>query len=75
VTPRFVQERLEAKETSAERADIKLDLDSLTEVELEHSGKRFILRSQPKGTCSGVFRAAGVALPPNIRNVPPDAVE
>jgi hypothetical protein len=67
-----LQKRLEAKEVSCEWADIKLDLDSLTEVELEHAGKRFILRSQPKGTCSTVFRAAGVALPPNIRNVPLD---
>jgi hypothetical protein len=67
-----LQERLEAKEVSCEWADIKLDLDSLTEVELEHAGKRFILRSQPKGTCSTVFRAAGVALPPNIRTVPLD---
>ncbi len=67
-----LQERLEAREVSCEWADIKLDLDSLTEVELEHAGKRFILRSQPKGTCSTVCRAAGVALPPNIRNVPLD---
>jgi len=67
-----LQERLEAREVSCEWADIKLDLDSLTEVELEHAGKRFILRSQPKGTCSTVFRAAGVALPPTIRNVPLD---
>lgn len=64
-----IQERLEAKEISCEWADIKLDLDSLTEVELEHGGKRFLLRSQPKGTCNAVFRAAGVAFPPAIRNV------
>jgi hypothetical protein len=70
VLRRALQDRLEAREVSYEWADIKLDLDSLTEVELEHAGKSFILRSQPKGTCSTVFRAAGVALPPNIRNVP-----
>lgn len=75
VLRRALQERLEAKEISCEWADIKLDLDSLTEVELEHREKHFILRSQPKGTCSAVFRAAGVALPPNVRNVPLDAVE
>ncbi|MCA1960705.1 MAG: hypothetical protein LDL33_07905 [Desulfomonile sp.] len=72
VLRRALQERLEAKEASCEWADIEQDLDSLTEVELEHAGKRFILRSQPKGTCSAVFRAAGVALPPNIRSVPLD---
>jgi hypothetical protein len=70
-----LQERLEAKEISCEWADIKLDLDSLTEVELDHVGKRFVLRSQPKGTCHAVFRAAGVAFPPAIRNVPLDNVE
>lgn len=75
VLRRALQERLEAKEASCEWADIKLDLDSLTEVELEHAEKRFILRSQPKGTCSTVFRAAGVALPPNIRNVPLDLTQ
>lgn len=72
VLRRALQERLEAREVSCEWADIKLDLDSLTEVDLEHAEKRFILRSQPKGTASTVFRAAGVALPPNIRNVPLD---
>ena len=72
VLRRALQERMEAKEASCEWADIKQDLDSLTEVELEHAGKRFILRSQPKGTCSAVFRAAGVALPPTIRSVPLD---
>lgn len=70
-----LQERLEAKEISCEWTDIKLDLDSLTEVELDHGAKRFVLRSQPKGTCHAVFRAAGVAFPPAIRNVPLDTVE
>jgi hypothetical protein len=75
VLRRALQERLDAKEISCEWADIKLDLDSLTEAELKHEGKRFILRSQPKGTCHAVFRAAGVAFPPAIRNVILDTVE
>jgi hypothetical protein len=69
VSSSALQEHLEAKEISCERADIKLDLDSLTDVELEHGGKRFVLCSQPKGVCNAIFRAAGVALPPTIRNV------
>jgi transposase len=73
VLRRALQERLEAKSLSCEWADIKLDLDSLTEVELEHGGKRFLLRSQPKGVCNSVFRAVGVAFPPTIRNVQLDA--
>jgi hypothetical protein len=75
VLRRALQERLEAKNLSCEWADIKLDLDSLTEVELEHEGKRFLLRSQSKGVCNSVFRAVGVAFPPTIRNVQLDATE
>jgi hypothetical protein len=73
VLRKALQERLEAKEICCEWADIKLDLDSLTEVELEHGGKRFLLRSRPKGVSNAVFRAVGVAFPPTIRNVPLDA--
>lgn len=69
---RTLQERLEAQEASCGWADIKLDLDRLIEVDPEHGGKRFIERSQPKGTCITVFRAARVTPPPNIRNVPLD---
>lgn len=75
VLRRSLQERLGVKKASFEWADIKLELDSLTEVGREHSGKRFILRSQPKGTCSTLFRAARVALPPNIRSVPLDLTQ
>jgi hypothetical protein len=72
VLRRALQDRLEAKGLSCEWSDIKLDLDSLTEVELEHGGKRFLLRSHPKGVCSMVFRAVGVAFPATIRNPAPD---
>jgi len=75
VLRRALQERMDAKEIACQWADIKLDLDSLTEVELEHGGKRFLLHSQPKGVCNAVFRAAGVALPPTIRNVPLDVTQ
>lgn len=69
---RALQERLEAKDLSCEWADIKIDLDSLTQVELEHGGKRFLLRSRPRGVCSALFRAVGVAFPRTIRHVPFD---
>jgi hypothetical protein len=52
-----------------EWADILLDLNALTEVEVSHNGKRSLLRSPPKGTCSGVFSAVGVALPPTVRRL------
>jgi hypothetical protein len=70
VLRRALQDRLEAKEFSFEWADILLSLDSLTETELYHQGKRFILRSDPKPTCTRVFQAVGVAMPPTIRQIP-----
>jgi hypothetical protein len=44
------------------------DLDSLTETEIEHDGKRFVVRSAPHPAASLAFRAAGVALPPTVRD-------
>jgi hypothetical protein len=69
VLRRALQERLESKGYCFEWSDILLDLDNLTEVELDHSPKRFVLRSQPRGTCGSVFRAVGVALPPAVRTM------
>jgi hypothetical protein len=70
VLRRSLQDRLDAKEHSFEWADILLSLDRLTETELNHQGKRFILRSDAKPTCTRVFQAVGVAIPPKIRQVP-----
>jgi transposase len=49
--------------------DILADLDSLTETEVEQDGKRFILRSSPRPAASLALRAAGVALPPTVRQL------
>jgi hypothetical protein len=40
---------------------------SLTETEIEHDGKRFVVRSPPRPAASLALRAAGVALPPTVR--------
>ena len=48
--------------------DILADLDSLTETEIEYDGKRFIVRSAPRPAASLALRAAGVALPPTVRD-------
>jgi len=45
------------------------DLDSLTETEDEQDGKRFLLRSAPRPAASLALRAAGVALPPTVRQI------
>jgi hypothetical protein len=49
--------------------DITADLESLTETEVEQDGKRFILRSAPRPAASLALRAAGVALPPTVRQL------
>jgi transposase len=64
-----LQDRLEAKEHDVEWADVLRDLEQLEEVEVEQDGKRFLLRTTAKGTCGKVFQAAGVALPPTVRQV------
>jgi Transposase DDE domain len=45
------------------------DLDSLTETEIEYDGKRFVVRSAPRPAASLALRAAGVALPPTVRDI------
>ena len=47
--------------------EIIADLDSLTETEIRHDGKRFVARSAPRPAASLAVRAAGIALPPTIR--------
>jgi len=48
----------------AEWDEVRQDLDALYEVEVESDGKTYLLRSPLQGTCSKVFRAVGVAIPP-----------
>jgi hypothetical protein len=74
VLRRALQDRLDAKGYSFEWTDIMLALDGLTETEIDHQSKRFVLRSDPKGPCTRVFQAAGVALPPTIRQIPKEDV-
>jgi transposase len=59
--------RLEKAGLDFEWADIKQDLNALQEITIEENGKKFVIRSECKGVCSKVFQAAGVALPPTIR--------
>ena len=39
----------------------------LTETEVEHDGKRFVVRSAPRPAAGLAIRAAGVALPATVR--------
>lgn len=69
-----LEARLVADGHEFEWADVIQDLDRLQVVEVEQNGKRFLLRSELQGTCGAVFRAAGVAVPPTVRQVPPTPV-
>lgn len=62
-------DRLEAAGHLFEWADVLRDLEALQEVEVAHQGKRFLLRTEARGTCGAVFRAVGVALPPTIQQI------
>jgi transposase len=50
-----------------EWADLLRDLDRLQEATIEKDGKRIITRTAVAGQVGGVFQAAGIALPPNLR--------
>ena len=65
-----LEARLEARGEKWEWADVVRDVERLRLVEVEHEGKRFWLRSEAQGMCGKAFQAAGVALPPTVRQVP-----
>jgi hypothetical protein len=50
-----------------EWADLLRDLDRLQEATIEKDGKRITTRTAVAGQIGSVFQAAGVALPPNLR--------
>jgi transposase len=64
-----LQARLKAKGKTFEWADVLRDLERVQQVEVEHQGKRFLLRSQLTGTAGRVFQAAGVAVPPTVTQI------
>src|SRR5262245_24440068 len=64
-----LQSRLEERGEEFEWGDVIGDLDRLQVVEVEQDGKRFLLPSEAQGCCGSVFQAAGVALPPTVRQV------
>jgi len=64
---RALEQRLEEKGETWEWAEILRGLDNLQEVEALFQGKRFVLRSQVLGQAHKALMAAGVALPPTLR--------
>ena len=59
--------RLEAAGKSFEWEDIKRDLTALREVEIDMDGDRYHLRTELRGCCFEVLKAAGIAVPPTLQ--------
>ena len=59
--------RLPAARLKPEWGVLLRELDRLQEIETEQEGKHFVLRTPVTGDVGRVFRALGIALPPNIR--------
>jgi len=63
-----LEAQLDARGSILEWADIKRDLRALQEVEVESDGRTWYLRTDVRGACHEVLQAAGVAVPPSVRN-------
>lgn len=61
-------DRLEAQGEKLEWAVVLRDLEALQYTEVDSEGKRFLLRSDLTETTAKVFRAVGVAIPPNVQH-------
>jgi transposase len=55
-----------------EWGDVLRDLDRLQEVVVEKDGRQMTLRTPATGVIGPLFKAAGIALPPNIRDLDGD---
>lgn len=64
---RELEQRREAKGEPGAWAEILRGFDNLQEVEALLQSKRFVCRSQVRGQAHKAFLAAGVALPPALR--------
>ena len=64
-----LEDRIVALGRTSSWPEIIADLESLTETEIEHDGKRFVVRSAPRPAACLAIRAVGIALPPTVRQV------
>ncbi len=62
-----LEQRIAALGGDRSWSEIRADLNSLTETEIVHDGRRFLVRSAPRPAASLAVRAAGVALPPTVQ--------
>jgi len=59
--------RMERRGLKAEWADIRRDLDAFEEIEVSQADKTYWLRTPIREAATAAFRAAGVAIPPAVR--------
>jgi hypothetical protein len=64
-----LERRIAALGRAGSWPEIRADLDSLSETEIVHDGRRFLVRAAPRPAASLALRAAGVALPPTVHAV------
>jgi hypothetical protein len=67
-----LEHRIAALGESGSWPEILSDLDALTETAIAQDAKRFVVRSAPRPAASLALRAAGVALPPTVRQLAAD---
>ena len=67
-----LEQRIAALGRDGSWSEILADLNSLTETEIVHDGRRFLVRSTPRPAASLAVRAAGVALPPTVQPLAAD---
>jgi hypothetical protein len=64
------ERRMKFADLQCEWAPVLRGLEALQQVEATFQDKRFLLRSQLSGEASAALRAAGVAAPPTLRELP-----
>ena len=67
-----LEQRIAALGRDGSWSEILANLNSLTETEIVHDGRRFLVRSTPRPAASLAVRAAGVALPPTVQPLAAD---
>ena len=67
-----LEHRIAALGRAGSWPEILADLDSLSETEIAHDGRRFLVRPAPRPAASLALRAAGVALPPTVQTLTAD---
>jgi hypothetical protein len=64
-----LESRMKRTDLQWERKEVIRGLDALQQVQANFQGRRFLFRSQLTADASQAIRAAGVAIPPALREL------